>query len=200
MAVLKSDAFTGTDGTILPTYDANWVTQAGGDLEIHSNAVANNTTGTAVARYHGVTWPNDQYAQATVVAVAGQVQAVTVRNAIGGGVVTYYGGGHNLSEYGHTRYAIWKYSSGVFTNLFAHASQTVTIADVVKLEIQGTTLKLWVNGTEISTDGGITDSGLSSGEAGLALFHGTASVSLWDTFEGGDFVSSTTPVGMFGGN
>jgi hypothetical protein len=197
MASLKTDAFTGTNGTLLNTYDANWVVQAGADCEIQSNALANNTTGRAIVRYNGVTWPNDQYSQMTIVSVNTWIEAACVRMAIGGGAVTYYGAGHNNAEYGHKRYAIWAYKAGIFTNLAAHGSQLVTIGDIVRLKVVtsggNADLSLYVNDmvTPLLT---VTDSSsaLGSGQAGIEIWHGTASVAAVDSFDGGDLTLAAT--------
>jgi hypothetical protein len=189
MTVLASDAFTDTDGTVLTSHSANWSIQNGGEqFKILSNAVGVTATGNLRGnRYSGITWPDDMYSQATVVNVAASMQGVTVR-ASSPNIWEFYFGGADANDSGNNIYRIIKYIAGVYTNLAAHASQTIQAGDVVKLSVQGTSLSLVVNGSEIVT---ATDSSLTAGQAGILAFHSDTTTPLWDTWEGGDLVTST---------
>ena len=69
MALPATDAFTGTNGTALTTYSANW-TYNKGTFGIHTNALCCTVDGfDAAAHWNADTFGNDQYARATVTAI-----------------------------------------------------------------------------------------------------------------------------------
>jgi hypothetical protein len=191
MSVLASDAFTDSDGTLLTSHSANWSIQNGGEqLKVLSNAVGVTATGNLRGnRYSGITWPNDMYSQATVVNVAASMLGVTVRCG-SPNVWEFYFGGADANNHGNNIYRITKWIAGVESNLAAHASQVMQAGDVVKLSVQGTSLSLVVNGSEIVT---ATDSALTSGQAGILAFHSDTTTPLWDTWEGGDIAAPYDP-------
>src|SRR5512139_2841229 len=90
MALPASDAFTGTDGTALQTYSANWSVNAGA-LAINTNAVYSNSADESGAGWNADTFDNDQYAQGTVVATSSAHVGVAVRVHTDGATDTYYG-------------------------------------------------------------------------------------------------------------
>lgn len=192
MAVLASDAFTNTDGTVLTSHSANWSIQFGADqLKILSNAVGVTATGNVRGnRYSGITWPDDQYSQAAVVAVADWLQGVTVRAQSDGNLSLYFAGQDN-NDLGHKRYTIIKFVNAVPSVISTHGSQLVTAGDVIRLTITGTNLSLKVNDVEILTG---SDATLSAGQAGLVAFHDNTTTALMDTWEGGD----TATLGLMG--
>jgi hypothetical protein len=189
-----TDSFTGTDGTALPTYSANWSIVAPStynNAEIKTNAVS--SVGSSGNRYSGRTWANDQYSQAVVVALPDIRWAVVVRGTTAD-AVTYYAGGINPGSLGHNRYVIWKAVNGVVTELAIHGSQSMLATDVVKLEVVGTSLTLTVN--SIVVLGPTTDTAITSGQAGLTLHHTVPATAVFDTWQGDDVVSGGATFGF----
>lgn len=180
-----SDAFTGTDGTLLPTYDANWSTAANFvDLSIQSNgAGSKNLNEFEGDLYSGIAWSNNHYSQATLSAVASLIQFVFVR----GITVTrnLYASGKDTNDWANANYHIWKYVSGTPTDLLDTAVAIGT-ADVVYLDASGTSITLKQNGSQI---GNVTDSAIASGSPGISAYHDTASVKLFDDWSAADLAA-----------
>ena len=177
---LASDNFNRADAS---TVGSNWTDQlAAHPAGIFSNAVDVTTTGNInIEWYDAITWPDDQYSQATVVAVAAHTWAVGVRIPDSPNQDTGYWGGCNNNDSGNNNRRIWKDSGGSFVNLASEAVN-ITAGDVVKLQVVGTTLKLFVNGDERLS---VEDSTYSSGNAGFGLFTSATDVSLLDDWSGG---------------
>ena len=187
-----TDNFTGTNGTALPTYSANWGSFASlriNDAQIFGNGVNSNGAVPTGDQYKGRTWANDHYSQLTVITAitAGdEFWAVIVRADTGGTERTGYFGGADIANLGHARYSIWKWVANVRTQLATHASQTIATNDMVKLSVVGSTLTLNVNSTDILT---VSDSAITSGAAGLYLWGDSATTTYMDSFVGADISS-----------
>lgn len=166
-AVLASDTFAGVSGDLLSTYSSNWSAITGEDqCKIASGG---GVTGSSAAtsengnRYSGVTWPDDQYSEATMSTrpPTGDVWGVLCR--IASGAQTYYGGGFQAFHFNEVD-RTWKFVSGTITSLEV-LTQTFVGGDVVKLEVIGSAIKLYRNGTLRGT--GVTDTAITSGQAGI---------------------------------
>jgi hypothetical protein len=70
-------------------------------------------------------------------------------------------------------------------------TQTWTDGDTLRLEVQGSALTAYRNGTAIGA--AQTDTNLATGQPGLANVGGGVTAGTWDNFEGGYF--STGAVG-----
>lgn len=181
-AVLFSDAFTYANTTDLNTVNANWVS-TGAPQGIISNQLNSPDNFNNGVRYAGVTWPNDQYAQAVFVALADSDQSSRCRNSTV--AYTFYAGGRDPNN-GLSNAGIWKVIASLWTSI-QDTGTTLSAGNTVYLEVQGTTLKLKVNGTQVGTNA--TDVVIASGQAGIGTSH-TTTVALCDNFEGGDFAAA----------
>jgi hypothetical protein len=171
------------------TLGANW-TQAKGDSARHGilgNQADANGAADCGDYYSATAFGGDQFSQATVVAVASLLQAVTVRGITSGVNRDRYNGGHDFNDTGNKRHRIYKYVGGVWTSLGAHASEDLTAGHVARLEAVGTGLDLKINGvSKVAT----TDASLASGQPGLYSVHGVADVAMWDDWSGGDLATA----------
>lgn len=179
MALPATDPFTGSNGTLLPSYSANWASN-GGDLQIQSNAYAPNTSTTEIgARWTADAFNNDQYSQSTLVAKEGTADytiGVGVRHAAAA-TKTYYG---YYADGDATSY-IFKEVAGTWTQLGATLGG-VSVGVVMRLEVSGTTLTAKLDGVTQTTR---SDSSISSGVAGLTGYNTTAAQRA-DNWEGGN--------------
>lgn len=190
-----TDAFTGTDGTALPTYSANWATLCSGgvnDAVIFGNGVRGGG-GNYGGRWVGRTWSADQYSQAVVsnVDVANEIVVVVRGQAV---PFTLYGAGALGNGLGHLRYGIYKRIAGIYTQLALHGSQVMVNGDTIKLMIVGSSLSLYVNGSLLL--GPVTDTDIATGEPGLFVMQFTAAAKQLDDWEGDDIVSGSTITGL----
>lgn len=190
--VVGTDAFTGTNNTLLPTYSSNWAAVRG-NMRIQSNAVRPDGSEECSARWTD-TFDDDQYSTGTIVALVNVQQiGVSVRNASGAQSFYFYVADPLFGSY------FGKYVSGSVT-YFAEGGDAWEVDDVVLLEAEGTTITPYVNTVEDSSVGGATtDSSLSSGYAGVAGYDSNTGARL-DDWEGGDLggAPSANPKGVFG--
>ena len=156
----------------------------GGDMEVNGEA-----TGTSNYSIYNKTLNNNQYSQIVVTAVPGT------------GVSDYVGVCVRLSDPGSSNidgyfYRISSNGSGrlgrvdnyVNTYLGNFGTATIHVGDTIRLEINGTTLSCYINGsldTTVATNGEYTDATYSSGQAGVLTYDGTTSTR-FDDFECGD--------------
>ena len=185
MPILSTDAFTGTNGTALPTYaPSRWMTSPGdSNLVIQTNTAGSGSGANSGAVNIEVVWPQDHYTQATVVAITDWTQLVTVRHSAVDHK-TFYGAGHVNNDFGDKKYRIVKYVDTDFTPLAGVASQVMTIGDVVRLEIMQLELVLYVNSIEVLrfTDGIEV---LWTGNSGMYIAHPSSGLQIWDAYEAG---------------
>lgn len=186
MTVIATDNFTGTNGDNLPTYSGNW-TAVKGTLEIQSNAFACTTSGThACAAWNADTFEDDQYAEATIIALSASTLwlGVTVRCSLS--VTTFY----LFDGSGTDGFFYLKYVTGTATTLANDTANTAD-GDILRLEVTGTTLDGQDNGvTQIGTQ---TDSAITSGYAGVGGYN-SSTTHLADDFEGGNLSGITHKV------
>lgn len=186
MSTLASDTFNRANANPI---GGNWTTGSGdGAMQITSNAAwpADNTLDSQ-AYYNAVTWPADQWSEVAVTS-----------GTIGGG--TGFGVSARKSAAAATHYRLVvdrnasnnielaKVVAGAFTLIWDRTS-AYSDGDVIRLEVQGTTLRAYRNGTQIGADS--TDSGIATGNAGI-MYSSTDTAAKGDNWNGGDFSSGVT--------
>lgn len=188
MAVIYSDPFTYADGH-LGVAQANWVLPFSEGFDVSSNTLVPQITGSDVANvWQGDVWPNDQYGQ---VAISGG--ATTDDDQSGVGVILRYADSSNFYRIvangrASSNVTVAKLVTGTYTML-TQITQAFSAGDTLKVEVQGTTLRVYHNGTQIGSD--VTDSSLSSGDVGMYYSSTAAGMSV-DNFEGGDVSAGGT--------
>ena len=156
------DDFTGSDGAL----GANWVGAGGtgSGCERSSNQARASATGTLNinCRASG-TFANDQFAEVIVV----NIEAIT-NDGVGAGPLVRGSDAGSFTGYWVLFSGNWltlqKRVGGTNTTLLDQAA-TVTPGDLMRLEAEGTALRVYINGgLQAST----TDSDLASGRPGIA--------------------------------
>ncbi len=189
MALPGTDAFTDTNGTSLTAHSANW-TANNGNAQINTNELAPNLAGDdLLVRWSADTFNNDQYAQAVASLLAFLSTAyigLAVRASTSGANTTY---GVEWA-YGDQWY-LYKTVAGTDTNLASGSPSAWSQGDTIRLEAEGTTVRVKRNSTQFTTQ---TDSAIASGAAGV-VGNGTATnVSRLDSWEGGNLGGGGGPV------
>jgi hypothetical protein len=165
---------------------ANW-TALNGNIGVDTNAAYANGAGLEI----GVIWNadvfgNDQYSQATLTANGGAAAiGVLVRGTAGSGgtYYSYYIGGGGDGFLAHT-------IAGTWVQIGATDSGVWAVNDVLRLEAQGTTLRVYRNGSLFRT---VTDTNIASGSAGLSGFDASTGTKV-DTWEGGNIAAATPAI------
>lgn len=179
MALPATDVFTGSDGTALTTYSANWTNNQGA-FKIGGNAVTPNADGDDAAHWNADAFANDQYAQGVIGAIGTAVYiGVAVRCAASAATFYSFTGNSNDASY------LSKYVAGSYTDLGSAAA--FTAGQTVRIEAEGTTVRCKINGTTVIS---VTDTGIASGSAGVAGA-GTVATSTLDNWEGGNLSAAT---------
>lgn len=183
-----SDDFTRANETPVA---GNWSTGITGDassvFNLSSGAlVVSNALADASAVYTGATWGNDQSSKAdlTVTGTAGGGSGVGlwVRRATGAKTGYRFIADHA----GSTNCELAKFVANTFTSLLTF-TQAWTNGDTWELRVIGSTLTIWLNGSQIQST---TDSAVASGGFPGAAYSSTdtsASVDNWigtDSFGG----------------
>jgi hypothetical protein len=130
----------------------------------------------------GISWPNDQYSEITIGGIGASANiAPLVRGSAS--VQSYYFAA--VIGLGSTDIVLEKFVAGTPT-LIAFTPATVNSGDVIRLEVQGTSLTVKQNGVVVL--GPVTDSDVASGSAGIRSTTSVqfATASLW---AGGNFSS-----------
>lgn len=185
MTLPATDTFTGTNGTALTTYSANWVLNFG-NFAITSNAIrGNSASNISMAHWQADTFANNQYAQGTISSFSGAGSiGVAVRCASGATATGYVFYTDTGSSY------LFKYVAGSFTQLATGSA--LANGNTMRLEVSGTTLSAFVNGA-LWNSTTYTDSSISTGYAGLGAYSNVTTMSL-DSWEGGNLATdSITP-------
>lgn len=187
MTLPATDNFTAANGTDLVTYNASW-TYNGGVFAINSNAVYSNSAGIETgAHWNADAFNNDQYAQG-VCAIIAALRWIGVAVRCHASAQTYYGYyGSNADRY------LFKEVAATWTQI-GSAGGAFIAADVIRLEVSGTTLTPKLNGSTDATIGAQTDSAISSGSAGISGSSLSTVVSL-DDWEGGNLGAAAGAVG-----
>lgn len=188
--VLDTDSFTGTAGTALPTYNANWVTAGSGDYGNLNISTPNGGVANFGANYRtGFSWTNDQWAEFTVVTVSDAAfgrQLVCVRVGTG---ATFQGycGGEFKATYG-AGYAIYSFNGAGTSTRLAGPTGGMTVGDVVNFEAVGTTLNLRVNGSIVLTT---TDATYTTNNPAINLSNVDTTAKMLNAWRAGSVGSGT---------
>jgi hypothetical protein len=171
----------------------NWTTSNGAiALKILSNQLTFASDFDASANYSATTFSNDQYSQ------------VKLSNASGSGA-TGFGVTVRQSTSANTRYRVTadsaasnniqlgKEVNNVYSNLTGWPrTATVANGDTLRLEVQGTTLRVYINGVQVGAD--TTDSSIASGYPGI-IYSSSAPSATADDWAGGDYIGTITATG-----
>jgi len=184
MSILATDNFNRANANPI---DGAWATITSEQPICISSNVARETSlgADCASRNTGATYPNDQYAQAKCSggnnSSADEGVGMLVRGA--SAARTYY---RLIMSQGSTNAYLSKKVSGTYTNIWGRVKAWAD-GNTIRLEAQGTTLRGFVNGSQIGADQ--TDSAIASGNPGLATSSSLsgATGATWDDFEGGDF-------------
>lgn len=194
MALPATESFTASNGTLVRNL-TNWDGArssgvSGGACTVQSNAAqASARTDVVYAAadwWTADTFSNDQYATATITAIASGIYiGVAVR--LGG-----TDGSSNLTGYlfyGDSADGCYidEYSGGSYIATLAGPGDPFSVNDVIRLEVEGTALRAYINGNlELS----VTDASITSGRAGICAYDSGSSAI--DNWEGGNY-SATPP-------
>lgn len=183
-ALPVTDAFTASDGSGLADYSASW-TQTSSGFGIYNNSVQAGG-GETLALWNADAFANDQYAQGKFTALVpdGMVGvAVRLDGSANGYACT--------TNFLATGLEIRRMATGTATIIGAY-SGTVSVNDVVRLEVVGNALTCKLNGT--TRIGPVTDTNYATGSAGLAGYSGNTYNTRLDDWEGGDLAGGAAPV------
>lgn len=184
MSQLAEDLFDRADNVDL---GSAWDVETGCDnFQIVGNQVrpTGASPSTPAEKNNTVTWPNDQWAEVVVKALpSGSGEGIGPAVRMAAGANSFYRILCNA-----TGPEIWKTVAGVGNSLLFPGGG-LAVGDRVRVEVVGTTIRVYVNGT---LRGSVTDSDLASGSAGIAgVISGADSTAQLDSWKGGDFVNST---------
>jgi len=196
MPVLATDNFNRAD-TIGPDMGQGWVNVTGysadNGMQIVSNAVVPTTLASdKVELYTSASFKADQYAQADI-SVTGATSETGIGLALRGGFNgSYYRIVVNKGDFIH----ISKFILGAFTSL-AFRGTAWTDGDTLRVEVQGTTIRVYRNGIQQGAD--ITDASIVSGYSGVAYSSTSTSASL-DNWSAGSIntAADDAPIGFLG--
>lgn len=180
---LASDNFNRANGT-LPDDGAPWKKEQGSvSFVISSNGITLSANNDITMRYNA-SFPDDQWAQITFTqteTASGAQAGVALRVATGAATL------YRIVVDGSGNFEIGRFISGSHTTIDTFTS-SVANGDVLRAEIVGSTIKVYINGTQVRS---VNDSNISSGAPGMA-FSGTGAPSTntkMDDFSAGDFVN-----------
>src|SRR5690242_11171898 len=207
MAALATYDFNGTAaGNIVSDFPSIWnnITGESGICD-QNDAVAGRGSFSAVRADTGIrnvstTFPDDQYAQAKVWVVStsgGTGPGVVVRSASAADtyyrtVVNHAGG----TPSGTNNITLSKIVAGGSTTIWTR-SVSFTDGDTIRLEAQGTTLRVFINGSQVGADA--TDSAISTGNPGICMSTNVTSASI-DDFEAGSLSANAFSLAIGAGS
>jgi hypothetical protein len=185
MSLPITDSFTGSNDTLLESYSANWVSNAG-DMAIYDNSVCPYESAAEEA-YHrsDETFDADQYAQGTILETSDPSFAVGVAVRCAASGANYYGM-YTASNFTY----LFVVSGGTWTQL-GWTGSNYDNGYVMRLEISGTTLTPKLNGAVNSEIGAVEDETLASGYAGVSGYSSSIATRL-DDWEGGNLGGAVT--------
>jgi hypothetical protein len=171
MALPATDTFTGTNGAAINT--SNWTTLLGG-FSINSNRAKGQAGADSLAFWDADTFADDQYAEVEYTNDSGYWGGPVVRAAATRG---YWARTENS-----TTITLYRIDSAVSFNLLqTMGSLTIANGDVIRIEAEGSTIRVYQNGVQVGTDQ--SDATYSSGSGGIATYTDGA----WlDNFEAGN--------------
>lgn len=128
--------------------------------------------------YNGITWPADHYSETTLGAnlnatgAAGPAVRCSIADWTQYAVICDTAGAHLL-----------KFVAGAFTAIADYTAVPPVTGDVVRLEVQGTNLTVYINGTKVL--GPISDPSIATGRAGIYIEEVAAGDHEIDAWAGG---------------
>jgi hypothetical protein len=168
MTILATDPLINAGGSVdITTYSGNWTYAVSGPpilVDSVGTRCSLSASTIAGAFWNAVTWPADQWSQATLATSVGgsTFMGLGLRmNAASGGNFYFFwveGGG---SQFYGVGYAL----NGALNYIQSPTAFTANIGDVFYFSVQGTTLTALRNGSLVYTT---TDSNLATGSAGIA--------------------------------
>jgi len=171
MALPASESFANTNGVQLETHSANWTRHNAssliGDFDIQTNSLAPDTVNTTgAAWWNADSFGANHYAEATIVAIASGIYiGLSVRNAAGTNSYVY-----SVDSADGGYFDEWV--NGTYSAL-ASGGSVVAVGNVIRMEAEGTTIRLKINGTQNMS---VTDTSLATGAPGVGGYHdGTTS-------------------------
>jgi hypothetical protein len=189
MGQIVSDDFNRANSTGL---GANWTASVANYNVTSNQAVSNATSGDHLVVYSGAAWTggNDQYTEVTAITkpspqdcgpvVRGSTSALTMY------LLEINSPDASVALGASMTCQMYKVVSSTFTAVGSSAAYVVSSGDVLRLEINGTSLTAKLNG--VTKHGPSTDSGIASGKPGFYNFNSSGVV--FDDFAAGDFSSS----------
>lgn len=171
---LVSDSFPQANENPLSS-GGNWTTETTG-VFVPPQVISNNVTNTSLlgsvynaAWYTGVSFPKDQYAEITISAAVLATSFAIAYVRATAGVDTDY----NLTIGGPigatARAFLIRRVTGTQTILVGPVTITLTLGDIFRIAVIGTTLSAFQNGVAIAGMSAITDSNISSGIPAIAV-------------------------------
>lgn len=169
MAQFASDSFSGTDGTLLSTYSANWVkhsSSGAGTLLIYSDRARKNEGGDEALYYHSGTPGGADYSVTSIITCVSSASGNPgVCGRINTAANTFYMARYDTASGG---WQLYKRVTGTFTQLGSTSTQTFASGSKeIKLKMVGSAIELFKEGggsaTISATDSAIT----AAGKAGL---------------------------------
>jgi hypothetical protein len=183
---LASDNFNRANENPLSN-GGNWTDSSGAYQVVSNTAQPNFSGGDQWAYYSGVSWPNDQYSECAVTCtggVSGAVQGFGPGVRLLASTSTKTGYWFTIDHSSPANATLSYINAGTFTTVDVR-TLSFTDGDLFHLEVQGTTLRLFQNGSQVYS---VTDGNLSSGSAGIVYSSSETAGSL-DNWAGGDFNS-----------
>ena len=178
-------ALPATDNFNRASIGANWTDQDGG---IIIDTTSTKATGSVIlgafgnaAFWNADAFPANQYCQCVLhEGIAGSINGGPTTRASGTGSGTQF----YLAAFTDSTAKLYLYQSGAFTVLQDLASSaSIGGLDLIRLESNGTTHKVFKNGVQVGTDQ--TDATLASGAAGIYHYLSAVDRSMSDDFEAG---------------
>ena len=170
------------------TLGANW-TEYNVEHEIVSNQAEPTTAGTAGSFYASLLATDDHYSQATLANIAGTSLGVAARASSIGTADSSTGALYLWRYNGSNSTGLLKKpaSSSTYTAIGTAYSATLANGDVLKIEVNGSTIKGYVNGVERAS---VTDTDNATGKQAGFRTSGSASAA-WDNWSAADLTSGT---------
>jgi hypothetical protein len=183
MAVLASDSFNRADETPI---GGNWTLDQANVANLSGNVqvwvFASGASDVTNARWNALTWPNDQWSQATQVALGG-----SGNNGVAVRIQTSGRGAYHFAPRtaGNGGYLLERLNTDTSkTTVASNAGIGGVAGDVVYMQVIGSSFDCRQNGVSRMTG---TDSTFASGAAGLSGFVSSDGYQT-DDWSGGDFV------------
>lgn len=191
MAIIASDAFNRAN-TTGPDLGANWTNIAAGGFATNGfQIVSNHVEPTSLGSDKGAFWsgdvfPADQYSQVKVTVTGTGANAgvgPAVRMASDG---TCYWAVVNKAASNNV--VVGRKLAGTYATVGSGLRTTTWVdGDTLRLEVQGSTLRVYQNGVQLGAD--MTDTNIVSGPAGIA-YSSSTTVAQVDDWEGGNFAAA----------